>query len=223
MLKTILMMVMFFIRKSDPKKIIVKTVLSLNSRLSKGYFLRLFSSNFMFFALFSSVGVENDIMKGSAFQIHSAVLNGFLALVTLGLLGLVYAFNLKTWKILNSPPELFSQTSKNPFFLKDIATEYKLNKKSFFFFTYRPLKLVFLGALGYGLYYIPLAQIISVVAVESAYFLGIIMIRPYVNYFKLLTDFLFHLMLIVLIGLSLAMHPILGLVPYTGFSICGLA
>ena len=122
-----------------------------------------------------------------------------------------------TFRAMKLPQEEFEKKVRHPLFLKLLGLDYKLEKKAFYFFFARHLKIFLFGVSSYALYYVPVAQISILFGLEAVYFAWLIFLRPYSNYLKLLIEFVIHLVIIVIIFLAFLIHPALQIVPFKVF------
>ena len=116
----------------------------------------------------------------------------------------------------------FENAIKNPFFLSMIGVDYKDNKKAFFFYSIKRFKLMSLGVASYILYYYPIAQISVIAGIEGLYFGGLVLVRPFLSYFKMLVEALQDCVLFVLLFLVFLMLPDLDLMNFTVFNNTGI-
>ena len=208
-------------QKGKPKGCFTNAVKRADMKISKSYFIRFFSASIGFFSMYSCLGIMNDINNGSSMSIHSIVLNGVMGISTVFLLVLIFVMTKYSRKVIDLPQEEFLKKIYHPLFLKILDIDFKQEKKAYYFFFARHVKIFIFGVASYSLYYIPIAQISVMLGVEGLYFFWLILLRPYRNYLKLLIEFLIHLTIILIICLAFFTHPELQIVPYSIFKTFG--
>ena len=197
-----------FVRKAD-------------KRLAKHFFIRILSSNLLHLSLFSSFGLWNDISNGSDMDIYSVAINGFVAFMTLLMLSLFIASNVKTWKVMNKPTEEFDKHIKHSLFLVMIGVEFKVKRQCFFIFSIKKIQLTIFGTVAYLLYYYPMPQVAVIAGLQLAYCILIVVVQPYVSMFKFISECLLQGSLLILLLGDLIIVPDFDLLTYSTFNVTG--
>lgn len=221
LVKTILMLFRFFMRKSTGK--LSETVVFLDTRLNKDYFIRIISANIMFFTFFFTLGIFNDSVIGISLTFRTFITNLLIGVFTVAFLVLVFLMIRKTISIMFSTEEATPAEFQHVLFLKMIGLEYNLNKFGYFFFLVRHLKLFVIGVLTYPLYSFPYVQVCLLLVLEIAYVALLFWKKPYNSRLKMIEEYCLHFLIILIQLFMVLIVPAFNIVGYTTFERLGKA